>query len=424
MATVYSSWKTISYSGGSFTCRSWISYTASQSNTKYILTVSAGYETQSSSNTNYYYSGTLYLTGTGQTTHKESFKDMVHSGTNSHTTILPVEFTWDKATSSASKTISAYIDSNYAATQSITVPALPRSNPTITNIVADRCTSSGVLDDEGEYAKISFNWSVDARYYTNVGVSYSVTVGSVTSTGSLSGTSGTVNTIVSASSDSATISVQVTDNFASTTKTGVLSSANFPIDINSTGTAVGILKPAPDGKRGLWTGYIESDDHIKAQAFYDTTVNSSNKTTLSLGSYHATGLLTSSSAILYFTIPTGRVFPTGTTVSKITFSIIARAGKSNGAGAYIIKNASGGTSSASFDSSNSSSFYDYADKPRTMTSSMWTKTLYGGTNVGITFTGSENYFFTGNSDNNAIINNQPVVVTLSDINIEFTLPSQ
>lgn len=42
--------------------------------------------------------------------------------------------------------------------------------PSISNIIAQRADSNGILRDEGEYAKISFNWSVDTNLYTdNVG---------------------------------------------------------------------------------------------------------------------------------------------------------------------------------------------------------------------------------------------------------------
>lgn len=435
MATTYGSWKTITVSSGSatrtFQCRSWINYSTSQTNTKYVVTVSAGYQTQ---NTNpelivkkSAMGSTMYLTATGQTTVSKALKDYetIPNGTHSRTVILARDFSWNKTTSSASKTLASYLDSSYKASQAITVPALPRTLPVITNIVADRCTSAGILDDEGEYAKISFKWSVDTRYYTNVGVSYSVAAGSSSATGSLSGTSGTTSAIVSASSSAATVTVQVTDSFGTATKTGALSSANFPLDINATGTAVGILRPAPDDKAGFYTGYLESDNYIRGPGIFDNSIDANNKVTISLGDYYAVGLLTSTSRNLYFTIPTGRIFPSGTTVSGVTFSAVARAGKSNGTGAYIFSRGSDNQyGSVACNSAATTNFVDYAAKPKSITSSMWTKTLYGGTNVGIVWTGSEDHFFTGNSDNTAIINNQPVVIALYNISIELTLPTQ
>jgi len=141
--------------------------------------------------------------------------------------------------------------------------------------------------------------------------------------------------------------------------------------------------------------------------------------TLNLGSLQTVGLLSSTSSLLSFSIPTGRVLYSNKSIANVSFDIVARAGNSNGAGLYIIRNSSSGTSSITFNSNSSSTFYNGAGTSKTITSSMVTATIQGNTNIFIYINSGSNYFFGGNATNNGYVNNNPVVVTLSDIVVTF-----
>lgn len=152
---------------------------------------------------------------------------------------------------------------------------LTYSKPVITNLTIERCTSSGTLDDEGKYAKVSFTWSVfksaSARYYGGETYPYSnnsvssctVTVGSKTKTPTLSGDSGTASVVVGNNTFDVdtqySASVAITDSQAivsshTTTVTGTLSTTAFPLDYNASGSAAGMFRPAPDNGHGLYVG--------------------------------------------------------------------------------------------------------------------------------------------------------------------------
>lgn len=146
------------------------------------------------------------------------------------------------------------------------------------------------------------------------------------------------------------------------------------------------------------------------------------QTTLNLGVYVASGILTSNAGLLTFSIPTGRVFPSGTTISKITFDILARASSANGTGYYIIESTTTGSDVASFDSSTSKTFHNANDTTKTITSAMWTKELYGGTNIYIAFSGG-NDFFSGTTTIRNYINNNAAVIYLSNIVVTLSISS-
>lgn len=142
--------------------------------------------------------------------------------------------------------------------------------------------------------------------------------------------------------------------------------------------------------------------------------------TLSLGTYIVSATLTNSGGLIQFSIPTGRVFPSGTTISKITFNIVGRAANANGVGYYIIKSASGGTDKVAFDSSATKTFYNANNDAKSLTSSLWTsKTIEGGTNIYIAINGGTD-FFSGNSTIRNYINNQPCVLYLDNITVTLS----
>lgn len=148
-----------------------------------------------------------------------------------------------------------------------------------------------------------------------------------------------------------------------------------------------------------------------------------NSRTLALGNYLTVGQLTSSAGSLSFSIPTGRIFPSGTTISKITFTMVARGSNSQGTGVYIVKSASGGTGGQAFDSSTTTKFYNGNNVQKSLTSAMWTgKSIQGQTNIYIAMVSGADHFFSGTSTITNYINNNAATVTLNSINVTLNLP--
>lgn len=162
---------------------------------------------------------------------------------------------------------------------------------------------------------------------------------------------------------------------------------------------------------------VDWNGNVKAAGDYIT-----RQTTLNLGNYVGAAILSGNAGDLRFSIPTGRVFPSGTTISKITFYIVSRASNSNGLGYYIIKSASGGSDGAAFDSSASTTFYNANNASKTITTSMWRKYLDGGTNIRIMFVGG-NDFFSGTTTIRNYINNNAATVYVYNIVVTLNIPS-
>lgn len=159
--------------------------------------------------------------------------------------------------------------------------ALAYSKPIINNLSVERCAPDPdnvgqyLPDDEGTYAIVSFDWSVftsnSPQYYggstypysSNAVDSCTVTVGSETATPTLTGTSGSETVVVGSGNFSTdtqyATTVEITDTQTATsphttTAGGALPTSSFPIDVNADGTAVAILRPAPDNDSGLFVG--------------------------------------------------------------------------------------------------------------------------------------------------------------------------
>ena len=154
---------------------------------------------------------------------------------------------------------------------------LTYSKPKITSVRVARCTQNGTLDDNGDYAKVIFSWSVfrssSARYYGGSTTPYSansvsnctVTVGTHSTTVSLSGASGTddygiVGGVGSFEDDqSYKATVSITDSqtiYSSHTTTGsaTLPPLFYPMDYNADASALGFFMPAPDSGDGIYSG--------------------------------------------------------------------------------------------------------------------------------------------------------------------------
>lgn len=152
---------------------------------------------------------------------------------------------------------------------------LAYQKPIINGLTVERCLSDGTPDDEGLYALVSFNWSVftsnDPRYYGGNTTPYSsntvdtctITVGTETATPTLSGSSGAESVTVGSGNFSVdteySASVAITDTQTivsphTTTVNGALPTSSFPMDVNASGTAVALLRPAPDNDAGVFIG--------------------------------------------------------------------------------------------------------------------------------------------------------------------------
>lgn len=138
---------------------------------------------------------------------------------------------------------------------------------------------------------------------------------------------------------------------------------------------------------------------------------------IELGSYVASGILTSTAGELIFSIPLGRILPRGTTVQSFSCNICVRASNRNYTGLYVIKNTSGGSDETPFNTANSpmATFYDGANNRRTPTIKP-TISLQGRTNLFFNWeTGTANYF-SGN------VNNQACTVLMTNIRIVLNIP--
>lgn len=130
---------------------------------------------------------------------------------------------------------------------------IAHGSPTISALTVKRCTSDGTESVEGDRMKVEAQWSVDNTtegFEDTVGATFKVTLGNTTDTVNLSGTSGTVSFVHSATAAIGT-SYKVTSVLADskgfeTTRTSTLSVAYFTMHFKAGGTGVGIGKPSTE----------------------------------------------------------------------------------------------------------------------------------------------------------------------------------
>lgn len=145
--------------------------------------------------------------------------------------------------------------------------------------------------------------------------------------------------------------------------------------------------------------------------------------TISLGRYVTGGILTSTAGTLQFSVPTGRLFRSGSTVSRFACSMVARATNRNGTGMYIVKASSGGSDAVAIVSDDPSLIYNGANNLVTIPKAAWTVTLQGGTNVLVNIATGRSNFFSGSATNTGYINNQAVSLFLDSIFVTIAPPS-
>lgn len=167
-----------------------------------------------------------------------------------------------------------YPAGNNAAATLYAVWELAYTKPVISNLSVERCLANGTDDDEGKYAKVTFDWNVyrsaNARYYggttypyTNNGCVAEVTVGTHTETATSSDGSGTFTVVVGNGdyNNDTQYNVEVTisdtetvQSDKTTVATGLLTTTFFPLDFNADASAMGIFRPAPDNDEGVYLG--------------------------------------------------------------------------------------------------------------------------------------------------------------------------
>lgn len=173
--------------------------------------------------------------------------------------------------------------------------------------------------------------------------------------------------------------------------------------------------------------FMEENAAGEIKGRFEAYDHTATRLSLSMGSYIAAGVLSSTGGQLAFSIPLGRAFSEEYFIKSISFGIVVRASNAAGTGTYIIKSASGGSSPADFsyesDKTYSNSdplmvFYDGANNKRTP-SLKPTIELCGGSNIYFNWPTNTNDYFTGNTTVRNNCNNNACTVWLSNIEIEF-----
>ncbi len=195
---------------------------------------------------------------------------------------------WATSTANASAgTVNYAKGATYTGNTALTLYAvweLTYRKPTLANVKIDRCLQSGDLDDDGDCALVTADWTVFRsslpRYYggntypyANNSISqdgYVVTAGTYTETRTPTGESDDGYSVVvgsgfdSDTSYAVTISITDTQEIVSdhtVTATGTLPAQFFPMDYNADATAVGFFMPAPNSGNGDGA-YFGKDIHV------------------------------------------------------------------------------------------------------------------------------------------------------------------
>ncbi len=141
--------------------------------------------------------------------------------------------------------------------------------PTISTLTVVRSNSSGTATDDGEYCKVTAQWSIDT---TNVSGNTATVTGTIrpeggsataiTISSGASGTSGTATALVSGCDTDTqyTITITVTDTITSTSRSTIMTRAMFVLDLKAGGQAIGIGSAAPDsGWEVGWDTQFDQD---------------------------------------------------------------------------------------------------------------------------------------------------------------------
>ena len=202
-------------------------------------------------------------------------------------------------TSANSTTVAYAAGSSYTVNASITLYAiweLSYTAPRITNLKADRCNSSGTLTDSGTYCKVTFSWSTD-KTVSSGSIKWIRRSATATSTSALtlSGTSGSVSTIVGSNAINTEyiydLTVTITDTSGTSTATAAIPAMTFIMDILNGGTGLAIGKPAT--KTGFnigWDTDIDIGKVLKAGGVNFMSFQSTGRPTLTNHTALANGM--------------------------------------------------------------------------------------------------------------------------------------
>lgn len=221
-------------SGGSYTANAAVTLYAVWKATTYTVAYNANGGTGAPSSQTKTHGTALTLSSTKPTREKYTFKG------------------W--GTSASSTTVAYAAGASYTTNASITLYAiweLAYIKPSIFNLTASRCDSTGAATDDGTYGLIRFEWK-STYSASSITIAWASSGQSGSKTVTASGTSGTVNEIVgdgALSSDlSYTITVTVADSGGSSDAKTTLNGSIFPIDVLAGGKGVSIGKPAELGE--------------------------------------------------------------------------------------------------------------------------------------------------------------------------------
>lgn len=153
-------------------------------------------------------------------------------------------------TSSSATTATYQPSASYTGNADATLYAVWQvAAPSLTITKSYRADSTGAAADEGTYARVEANWSVKVAST----LSWSCVCNSVTETTTFDSTtaqdnlSGTVVFLVNAAmltDQSYTVSLTLTDDYGTTTKTDTITTAFFTIDVRAGGHGIAFGKPA------------------------------------------------------------------------------------------------------------------------------------------------------------------------------------
>lgn len=171
-------------------------------------------------------------------------------------------------TSPDSTTVAYQAGADYTNNAAITLYAiweLAYVKPKIINMTVDRCTSSGALSDEGTYALVKFHWFTEkSATGCIIQITGPTISGSISTSVSISGTSGSVSRVVGSGSLSAEYSydveVVVRDSSGENSYGISLPAMTFILDFLHGGNGLAIGKPATnDGFEIAWNTLFEKN---------------------------------------------------------------------------------------------------------------------------------------------------------------------
>lgn len=191
-------------------------------------------------------------------------------------------------TSSGSTTVAYAAGGSYTANASITLYAIWELNytkPKITSITVDRCNSAGTLTDEGTYAKVEFEWSIDSSatlLSVRIGYRLSGSDNYTYVSVSASGKNGVVSKVIGgafSTENSYDIRITVTDLKGSSFAVRTLNPLDYIMDFSPEG-GIAFGGPADDDNNANFYNQVIFRDNLLIG--YDSNLSLSDNN----GTYH------------------------------------------------------------------------------------------------------------------------------------------